>query len=245
MYKLFTDKSELFECDIKLQGASLNKSKARLVVETPEYSLLFKGTINSKGKCEIPIRKLKGLIDENTKGNIRLEVIAEDTFFTPWESDFEVETTDYSLLFKGEINSKGKCEIPIRKLKGLIDEDTKGNIRLEVIAEDTYFTPWESDFEVETSKKVTVEVKSQQNKKPILETKVKVKVKKTKPVTLTEKQHVINLFKLLIKEDININNISFKRNKLNNIVATYLKENTIKNKNKVINSVLKVLETKK
>ena len=187
MYKLFTDKTELFECDIKLQGASLNKSKARLVVETSEYSLLFNGTINSNGKCEIPIRKLKGLIDE----------------------------------------------------------DTKGNIRLEVIAEDTYFTPWESDFEVETSKKVTVEVKSQQNKKPILETKVKVKVKKTKPVTLTEKQHVINLFKLLIKEDININNISFKRNKLNNLVATYLKENTIKNKNKVINSVLKVLETKK
>ena len=187
MYKLFTDKPELFECDIKLQGASLNKSKARLVVETSDYSLLFNGSISSKGKCEIPIRKLKGLIDENTIGNIRLEVIAEDTFFTPWESDFEVET----------------------------------------------------------SKKVTVEVKSQQNKKPILETKVKVKVKKTKPVTLTEKQHVINLFKLLIKEDININNISFKRNKLNNIVATYLKENTIKNKNKVINSVLKVLETKK
>ena len=187
MYKLFTDKSELFECDIKLEGASLIKSKSRLVVET----------------------------------------------------------SDYSLLFKGEINSKGKCEIPIRKLKGLIDENTKGNIRLEVIAEDTYFTPWESDFEVETSKKVTVEVKSQQNKKPILETKVKVKVKKTKPVTLTEKQHVVNLFKLLIKEDINIDNISFKRNKLNNLVATYLKENTIKNKNKVISSVLKVLETKK
>ena len=187
MYKLFTDKSELFECDIKLQGASLNKSKARLIVETLDYSLLFNGSINSKGKCEIPIKKLKGLIDENTKGNIRLEVIAEDTFFTPWESDFEVET----------------------------------------------------------SKKVTVEIKSQQNKKPILETKVKVKVKKTKPITLTEKQHIINLFKILVKENINIKNISFKRNKLNNVVATYLKENTINNKKKVINGVLKVLETKK
>ena len=187
MYKLFTDKSELFECDIKLQGASLKKSKARLVVET----------------------------------------------------------SDYSLLFNGSISSKGKCEIPIKKLKGLIDEDTTGNIRLEVIAEDTFFTPWETNFEVETSKKVTVEVKSQQNKKPILETKVKVKVKKTKPVTLTEKQHVINLLKLLVKENINIENISYKRNKLNNIVATYLKENTIKNTNKVINGVLKILEKKK
>ena len=85
MYKLFTDKTELFECSISLQGASLNKSKARLVVETQDYSLLFNGTISKGGKCEIPIRKLKGLIDENTTGNIRLEVIAEDTFFTPWE----------------------------------------------------------------------------------------------------------------------------------------------------------------
>ena len=186
MYKLFTDKSELFECDIKLEGASLSKSSARLVVETKDYSLLFNGDINSSGKCEIPIRKLKGLIDENTTGNIRLEVIAEDTFFTPWESDFEVDA----------------------------------------------------------SKKVTVEVKSQTTKKPIVETKVNVKVKDEKP-TITEKQHVINLFKLLIKEDINVENISFKRNELNNIVATYLKENTVKNTGKVIDGVLKVLEKKK
>ena len=186
MYKLFTDKAELFECSISLQGASLKKSKARLVVETP----------------------------------------------------------DYSLLFNGNISKSGKCEIPIKKLKGLIDEDTTGNIRLEVIAEDTYFTPWESDFEVDASTKVTVEVKSQTTKKPIVEAKVEVKVKDEKP-TITEKDHVVNLFKLLIKEDINVDNISFKRNELNNIVATYLKENTVKNTGKVIDGVLKVLEKKK
>ena len=179
MYKLFTDKSELFECDIKLQGASLKKSKARLVVETQ----------------------------------------------------------DYSLMFNGNISTSGKCEIPIRKLKGLIDEDTTGNIRLEVIAEDTFFTPWESDFEVETSKKVTVEVKSQTTKKPIVEAKVKI--------TNSEQQHVINLLKLLVNENINIKNISYKRNKLNNIVATYLKENTIKDTEKVISGVLKRLQKKK
>ena len=185
MYKLFTDKSELFECDIKLEGASLSKSKARLVVETSDYSLLFNGSISSGGKCEIPNRKLKGLIDENTSGNIRLEVIAEDT----------------------------------------------------------YFTPWESDFEVDASKKVTVEVKSQTTKKPIVEAKVKVKVKNKKP-TITEKQHIANLFKLLIKEDINLNNITFKRNKLNNIVGTYLKDKKINDPNKIIGGVLKILEKK-
>ena len=179
MYKLFTDKSELFECDIKLQGASLKKSKARLVVETQDYALMFNGSI-SKG---------------------------------------------------------GKCEIPIRKLKGLIDEDTTGNIRLEVIAEDTFFTPWETNFEVETSKKVTVEVKSQSFKKPIVEAKVRI--------TNSEQEHVINLLKLLVNENINIKNISYKRNKLNNIVATYLKENTVKNTDKVIGGVLRYLEKQK
>ena len=184
MYKLFTDKTELFECNISLQGASLKKSKARLVVETQ----------------------------------------------------------DYSLLFNGSINSNGKCEIPIRKLKGLIDEDTSGSIRLEVIAEDTFFTPWQSDFEVETSKKVTVEVKTQTTQKPILEAKATVKPQQ---VTKSEKDHVVNLFKLLIKEDINIDNISYKRNKLNNIVATYLKKHTVNDTEKIINGVLKVLENKK
>ena len=72
-------------------GESLSRSTARLVVETSEYSLMFNGKISKDGKCEIPIRKLKGLIDESSKGNIRLEVIAEDTFFTPWETNFEVE----------------------------------------------------------------------------------------------------------------------------------------------------------
>ena len=189
MYKLFTDKTELFECSISLEGASLKKSKARLVIETPEYSLLFNGTISKSGKCEIPIRKLKGLIDENTSGNIRLEVIAEDTFFTPWKSEFEVDT----------------------------------------------------------SKKVTVEVKSQTTKKPIVEARVKVDVKKDIPrkVTNPEKQHVINLFKLLVKENINIENITFKRNKLNNIVGTYLKDKKIQNPDKIIGGVLRVLGNQK
>ena len=186
MYKLFTEKTNLFECSISLQGASLKKSKARLVVETTDYSLMFNGSISSGGKCEIPIRKLKGLIDENTLGNIRLEVVAEDTLFTPWESDFEVDA----------------------------------------------------------SKKVTVEVKTQTTKKPIVEAKVKVKVKNEKP-TITEKDHVMNLFKLLIKDDINVDNISYKRNALNNIVATYLQENPVKNTGKIISGVLKVLEKQK
>jgi len=50
-----------------------------------------------------------------------------------------------------------------------------------VIAEDTLIEPWQSDFIVSTSKKVTVEVKSQSNKKTIRESsKPQVKIKNVK-----------------------------------------------------------------
>ena len=170
MYKLFTDKTELFECDIKLEGASLKNSQARLIIES----------------------------------------------------------SDVSLLFKGEITSSGKCKIPVKKLKGLLEENTQGNIKLEVIAEDTYFTPWESKFKVDTSKKVTVEVKSQEVENLITESKPQVSVNNVKNnVTLYEREHILKLMRLLIKEDIRLENLSVKKDKLNNIVGTYVQENQV------------------
>lgn len=177
MYKLYTDKTELFECTIKLSGASLSKSKVRLVVES----------------------------------------------------------TDLNLLFPGKIDSEGKCQIPISKLRGLLDESTQGNIKLEVIADDTYFTPWESNFMVEASKKLTVEVKSQaaaiiesQTPKVVVEGINEVQEDlENQDIPVSIQEHIIKLFQVLSKEDINIKNITYKKDKLNNIVATYLQENTI------------------
>ena len=191
MYKLFTDKTELFECDINISGASLSKTSARLVVETPELNLLF----------------------------------------------------------KGEVDSKGKCVVPIKKLRGLIDESSQGSIKLEVIAEDTYFIPWESEFSVEQSKKVTVEVISQnrENSSLVESTNPTIQVSgiKENVVTLSEKQHVLNILKLLIKEDINLNNLSFKKNKLNKIVAEYVSKNPVNSSGEVINKVVKILSKRK
>ena len=123
-YKLYTDKQETFECDLFLEGADLKNSSARIIVESNDLTLMFKGKIDEKGNCKVPIKKLKGLMGENTTGDIKLEVIAEDTLIEPWQSDFVVST----------------------------------------------------------SKKVTVEVKSQGNKKPIKEvsSKPRVKIKNVK-----------------------------------------------------------------
>ena len=187
MYKLYTDKVENFEAVIKLEGASPSKSKARLIVETDSFSLLFKGKVNSEGKVTIPVRRLKGLLDENTQGNIKLEVIAEDT----------------------------------------------------------YFTPWESQFQVDTSKKVTVEIKSQSA--PIIESakpEIKVQVMNEQKVTKNEREHVINIVKLLIRENINLKNLSIKKNALNNIIGEYIADNNVTETQKtpVIEKVIKVLE---
>lgn len=174
MYKLFTDKADTFECDVQVEGTSLNKCKARLIVETPEYSLMFKGDVDSNGKCKVPIKKLRGLINEDSKGQVRLEVIADKTFFSPWESKFEIVAT----------------------------------------------------------RQVTVEVKSQQlgTSQQILE---------------EEKSHVTNLLKLLILEDINIDNLKFKRNKLNKLIATYTNHRPLlpESKDRVIKGVLDGLIT--
>jgi TusA-related sulfurtransferase len=180
MYTLYTDKQELFECSISLEGASVKNSQARLIVESDNLNLLFKGTIDSNGKCSVPIKKLKNLLEESTKGKIRLEVIADDT----------------------------------------------------------YFTPWESDFEVETARKVTVEVKTQTNKNTIAEAKTGVVVRDIKVG-----DHVQNLSKMLVKENINVHNMVSNKVKLNDVIASYLKTNKISNgeKGRIIEGIIQTL----
>jgi hypothetical protein len=116
-YKLYTDKQEVFECDVAVKNASLKNSIARLVIESNDLDLVFKGKIND-GKCIVPIRKLKGILDENTKGNMSLEVIVEDTYFKPWESEFVVEEhTSIKVAVKEqkEISNKPILEVKIKQ----------------------------------------------------------------------------------------------------------------------------------
>ncbi len=92
-YKLYTDKTETFKCKIHLEGAELNEAKSRLIIESSKINLLFEGTIDKDGNCEVPIKKLKNILKENDSGKMKLEVIADDTYFEPWTSDFSVDTS--------------------------------------------------------------------------------------------------------------------------------------------------------
>ena len=93
MYTFYTDKQEVFECKLDLEGAKLTDSKVRLVLESSNYNLLFYGKIDENGKCEIPVKKLKSLLQETDTGKVKLEVIAEDTYFEPWNDTYNVKTS--------------------------------------------------------------------------------------------------------------------------------------------------------
>tara|TARA_B100000029_G_scaffold213107_1_gene211125 strand:+ start:132 stop:692 length:561 start_codon:yes stop_codon:yes gene_type:complete len=160
-YKLYTDKQEVFECDLFLEGADLKQSSARILVETK----------------------------------------------------------DLTLLFPGEINEEGNCKVPIKKLKGLLGEDTTGNIKLEVIAEDTLIEPWQSEFVVSTSKKVTVEVKSQGDKQPIKESsnKPQVKIKNVK----NNSNPINDMVKVLKENGITLSKVVKNKRKIAPILENY------------------------
>ena len=143
-YKLYTDKQETFECDLFLEGADLKDSSARIIVETKDLTLLFKGEINKDGNCKVPIKKLKGLLDEKSEGNIKLEVIAEDTLIEPWQSEFVVETS-----------KKVTVEVKSQKDKKPIRESFKPQVKIKNVKND--FSPINEMVKVLTENKITLQ----------------------------------------------------------------------------------------
>ena len=93
MLKLYTDKKELFECNVALEGVNVKDSKIRAILKFEDKNLMIEGKIKSGGKGEIVFPKLKGLTEDGQKGTMELEVIAEDAYFQPYEEDFEVQVT--------------------------------------------------------------------------------------------------------------------------------------------------------
>ena len=91
--KLYTDKSEIFECTVSLEGASIRDSKLRAILKFDDKNLMVEGKIKSNGKGEIIFPKLKNISQDGEVGQMQLEVIAEDAYFQPYEETFQVITS--------------------------------------------------------------------------------------------------------------------------------------------------------
>lgn len=105
-YKLYADKAETFSCEIEIEGANLKDTQIRLVIESDNWNLMFPGEIDRNGKVSIPIKKLN-ILEEGTRGKIKMEVIAEGTVFTPWEDDFEIKLSK-KVMVKFNENKQSK-----------------------------------------------------------------------------------------------------------------------------------------
>ena len=90
MYKLLKDKNNEFQCEIKLEGASAKSAKVRLFLEGDGCEYSFNGKIENE-QCTIPLGKLKKFSNLLEHGKIRLEVVADDTLFVPYENTYELE----------------------------------------------------------------------------------------------------------------------------------------------------------
>jgi len=187
MYTIYTDKSEDFKCKIAVEGSKLTETVARLVIETDDVSLLFEGKIDSDGLCTVPIKKIKKVFSEGDSGKMKLEVIAEDTFFSPWEDDYTVKT-----------NKKVTVEMinPQNTIK-------ESRVKVEV-------TPQPKQ---ETTKKQVVVEKKQTTKK-------------------TNHSKIISEY--LSKKGITISNIAENKDGVAKVIKAYSNKNNVKLNNSVL-----------
>jgi hypothetical protein len=130
MYTLYLDRQEEFICEIQTKNASLKGAFARMIVECGNLALMFPGVLKD-GKCQVPIHRLKGLLEENATGKMHLEVVIEDTYFKPWEDNFQVEQ---HTAVKVKIQEQKKPSKPLVEVKSV-----KNSKKLSDAASDLLF----------------------------------------------------------------------------------------------------------
>jgi hypothetical protein len=140
MYKLLKDKNNEFQCEIRLEGTTSKNAKARLFLEADGCEYVFSGRIQNE-RCVIPMGRLKKYANLLESGNIRLEIIAEDTVFTPYENTYELDEErkvtveviqpDYSIkkpivevkVEQPKVAKKQKSKLdPVKEIKSYLQE---------------------------------------------------------------------------------------------------------------------------
>jgi hypothetical protein len=178
-YLLYTDKQNRFNCNIQIEGTSLAKSKVRLVIETDEMSYMFNGHIENTGVCEVIIPKTKHFLPEGSKGNMRLEVIADDVYFEPWNSDFGVKTNKkVNVVVTEQEEEKPKLTVEVFQQEESIIEEPK----VKVVEPRTT-----------TNEKLSKKINESSNKKPEF---VVIKTKSGQKLQITKEQYLKNFNKL-------------------------------------------------
>jgi len=144
MYKLLKDKVNEFQCEIKLIGANEKTAKVRLFLEGTGCEYSFNGTIEGT-RCRVNLGKLKNFTNLMESGKIRLEVIADDTVFVPYESTYEIEASKSVTVEVFESQSSAKkpvVEVKIEQPKEVIKKPQPKNVAITELK--NYFVKYTS-----------------------------------------------------------------------------------------------------
>jgi hypothetical protein len=124
----FRDDEDIFECNIKVNGSSLNNTKARMIFEFSDRSYVFNGKIDKDGLVKVNIPRLSEIKDN--KGKANLEVIVDSLLFTPWQSEFKLEDKNNVVVESISINRKQDVNLvvenvttPSKPKKSILTED--------------------------------------------------------------------------------------------------------------------------
>jgi hypothetical protein len=151
MYKLLKDKANEFQCEIKLVGANEKTAKVRLFLEGIGCEYSFNGAIEGT-KCRVNLGKLKNFTNLMESGKIRLEIIADDTLFVPYESTYNLEESKSVTVEVIEPDTKSvkpmvevKVETPKSEIQPKPKPESKPKPKKNMVMElKNYFTKYTS-----------------------------------------------------------------------------------------------------
>ena len=115
MITIYTDKEQLFECQIKIEGTEYSKVQSRLIISPTNSSKhLFIEGIVENNICKIKIPPINEI---SKNGAISLEIIVDNNLFNPWQSNYELTTEKKLTVENVQIDKTNNVSVSITDVK--------------------------------------------------------------------------------------------------------------------------------
>lgn len=104
------NKSEVFKCNLKVDGADIDDTVVRLCLEFEDNkNMFFYGKLNNDGTCSITIPKLQEI--DSKEGKLTIEAIADSVYFKLYETEVDLRNSIEVEFVKPEIVKEANIEL--------------------------------------------------------------------------------------------------------------------------------------
>lgn len=130
MLRFHSDRKQVLECKVKVEGADLRDATARLVLQDEDVNRVFEGKIDVLGNCKIQLPPMDDF--KNSTGKASMEVKVKDVIFEPLREEYviskrQVRVEQVNIVDKSKQQLfTEKTSIPDKKMiKNLIEKFNK------------------------------------------------------------------------------------------------------------------------